>query len=83
MDAEERFHHKRLGYFKCCIHTNRNVPLEKIRMNRSARHISVDGQTVIRTCANGALKYDKYQDIEVDIETTMDKWMTKTSLQRL
>ena len=60
MDAGERFHHKRLGYLKCCIHMNHHVPLEKIRMNRSARHTSVDGQIVIRTCANGALMYDKY-----------------------
>ena len=52
-------------------------------MNRSAKHISVDGQIVIRTCANVALKHDKYQDIEVEIETTMYKWMTKNSLQRL
>ena len=83
MDAEERFHQKRLGYFKCSIHVNHNVPLEKIRMNRSARHVSFDGQIVIRTCANGALKYDKYQDIEAEIETTMDKLMTKNSSQRL
>ena len=77
MDAEERFHQKRLGYLKCSIHMNHNVPLEKVRMNRSARHVSVGGQIVIRTCANGALKYDKYQDTEPEIETTMDKWMTK------
>ena len=51
---------------------NHNVPLEKIRMNRSARLVSVDGQTVIRTCADGALKYDKYHDIEAEIETTME-----------
>ena len=49
---------------------NQNVPLEKIRMNRSARHVS-------------ALKYDKYQDTEPEIETTMDKLMTKNSSQRL
>ena len=57
---------------------NHNVPLEKIRMNRSARHASVDGQIGIRTCANGALKHDKYHDIEAEIETRLDKWMTKT-----
>ena len=56
---------------------NHNVPLEKIRMNRSARHVSVDGQIVIRTCAHGSLKNDKHQDIQVEIETTMDKCMTK------
>ena len=73
MDAEERFHNKRLGYF------NNNVPREK---TRDRQETSVDG-IVIRTYANGALKYDKYQNIEAEIEITMDKWMTKNSSQRL
>ena len=46
-------------------------------MNSLARHVSVDGQIVIRTCTNGVLKYDEYQDIEAKIETTMEKWMAK------
>ena len=56
---------------KCCIDTNHNVPLGQFKMNRSARHVSVDGQIVIKTCANGAPKCDKYQDIEAEIETTL------------
>ena len=58
-------------------HTRHNVPLVQIQINRSTRHVSVDGQTVIRTCANGFLKYHKYQDIEAEVETTMGTWMTK------
>ena len=78
MDAEEKISSKKkLGYLKCYIHTNHNVPLGQIKMNRSARHVSVDRQIVFNTCAKGALKYDKYQDIEAEIETTMEKWMTK------
>ena len=63
---------KKLGY------TNHNVPLGQIKVNRSARHVSIDGQIVIKTCANGAFKYDKYQDIEAENETTVEKWMTQT-----
>ena len=44
-------------------------------MNRMTRHVSVDRQIVIRTCAKGCLKYHKYLDIEV--EETMEKWMAK------
>ena len=51
MDAEERFQQKRATFTKL------DVPLVQIKMNRSARHISVDGQLVIKTCANGSLKY--------------------------
>ena len=76
MDAEEK-HQKRLGYLECCIHTRHSVPLVQIKINRSTRHVSVDGQIVIRTCANGSLKYHKNQDIEAEVETTMEQWMTK------
>ena len=77
MDAEERLHQKRLGYIKCCIHTRYNVPLVQIKLNRMTRHVSVDGQVVIRTCANGTLKYHKYQDIEAEFEQFTNKWLTK------
>ena len=72
MDAEERFHQKRLGYLKCYIHTKHNVPLVQIKMNRSARHVSVDKQLVVKTCANESLKYHTYQDIEDEVQTTME-----------
>ena len=49
-------------------------------MTRTARHTSVDGQIVIKTCTNGYLKYHKYQDIEVEVDKTMDQWMTKKLL---
>ena len=35
MDAEERFHHNRLGCIKCCIHTRRDILLASISMNRN------------------------------------------------
>ena len=60
MDAEERFHQKRLGYIKCCIDTQHNIPLSSISMNRVSRHMSVHGQIVVRTCQSGSLKCHKF-----------------------
>ena len=77
VDAEERFHQRRLGCLKCCFHARHNAPLVQIKISRSTRHVSVDGQIVLRTCTNGSLKYHKYQDIEAEVGTTMEKWMTK------
>ena len=54
-----------------------NVPLVQIKKSRSTRHVSVDGQIVLRTCTNGSLEYHKYQDIEAEAGPTMEKWMTK------
>ena len=34
MDADERFHQKRLGYIKCCIHTRHGISLASMSMNR-------------------------------------------------
>ena len=81
VDTEERFHQRRLGYVKSNIHTKHDVPLVQIKVNRSARHMSVDAQTVFKPCTNGSLRYHKYQDIEVQVDQTMEQWMTKNSLQ--
>ena len=77
MDAEERFHQKRMVYIKCCIHVKHNVPLDSITTNWTLKHISVQGQLVVKTCQSGNLKYIKYQDIETKVEGQMEKWQSK------
>ena len=32
---------------------------------------------MVRACANGSLKYRKFQDIEPEVEEYMDMWLTK------
>ena len=81
--VKKDFTQKRFGYLKCCIHTRHNVPLMQIKKNRLTRHVSVDGQTMIRTCANGSLKYHKYRDIEAEVAGTMENGRQKNSSQRL
>ena len=41
------------------------------------KYVSVDGPVVVRTCENGSLKYDKYHDIETEVEECTKKWLTK------
>ena len=74
MDAEGRFHQKRMEYVKCCIHVKHNIPLDLISMNWTLKHVSVKGQIVVKTCQSGNLKYIKYQDIETEVEGQMEKW---------
>ena len=83
MDAEERFYNKRMGYVKCCIHMRHDIPLGLIFLNWSAKHVSVKGQIVVKTCQDGSLKFSKYQDVEDEVEQLMQKWLTKNSSQRL
>ena len=80
MDAEERFHHKTLGYIKCCIHTRHSIPLNSISLNWISKYLSVSGQIVVRTCQSGSLKDIKYQDIESEVEEQMEKCLAKKKL---
>ena len=68
MEAEERFCNKRLGYNK-----KHGVPLEQISLNWNTKHLSVKGQMVVKTCRDGSLKFNKYQDVEDEVEELMQK----------
>ena len=83
MEAEERFCNKRLGYIKSSIHKKHGVPLEQISLNWNTKHVSVKGQMVVKTCQDGSLKFNKYQDVEDEVDELMQKWQTKNSSQRL
>ena len=41
MDAEERFHDKRMVYVKYCIHMRHNIPLSLISLNWTSKYVSV------------------------------------------
>ena len=83
MDAEERFHNKRMGYVKNSIHMRQNIPLSLISLNWTSKYVSVKGQIVVKKCQSGSLKYIKYQDVEDEVEEQLQKWQTKNSSQRL
>ena len=82
MDAEERFHQKRMGMSNTAL-TRDNIPLNSISLNWTSKYVSVKGQIVVKTCQSGSLKYIKYQDIETEVEDQMEKWQSKNSSQRL
>ena len=83
MDAEERFHNKRMEYVKYCIRMRHDIPHSLISLNLTSKYVSVKGQIVVKTCQSGSLKFIKYQDVEDEVEEPMQKWQTKNSSQRL
>ena len=83
MDAEERFHNKRMAYVKYCIHMKYNVPLESITTNWTMKFVSINGQIVVKAVQSGNLKYIKHKDVEAEVEEQMQKWQSKNSSQRL
>ena len=48
MDAEERFHNKRMGYVKYCIHMKHSVPLESITTNWTMKYVSSKVRLLLR-----------------------------------
>ena len=76
VDAQERFHNKRMGYVKYYIHTRYNILLSLISLNWTSKHVTVKGRIVVKTCQSGSLKFIKYQDVEDDAEEQMQKWQT-------
>ena len=79
MEAEERFYNKRIGYVKSCINKKHDVPLHSIALNWNAEHVTIKGQIVAKTCQDGSLKFNKYQDVEDEVDDLMQKWQTKNS----
>ena len=59
------------------------IPLVKITLNRKKKHVTVEGQIVIKTCENGSLRYNKYHDIEEEVEASPKQMVDKNSSQRL
>ena len=72
MDAEERFHQKRMECVEYCIFVKHNIHLDLISLNWTLKHVSVKGQIVVKTCQSGSLKYINCQDIETEVEGQME-----------
>ena len=59
------------------------ISFMKRTLNRVKKHVSFEGQIVIRTCENGSFKYHKFQEIEKEAEDYTDDWLSKNSSRRL
>ena len=79
LELDERFDRKRLGYLKCVLHKEKRLALHWIKMNLQRKTITVNGQTVAMIDASGHLRYNKYEDVEEEVQSLMEKWLTKNS----
>ena len=50
MDADERFQQKNWDTSNSVQNKKHEIPLAKITLNRVEKHVSVEGQVVVRTC---------------------------------
>ena len=78
-EAEERFDRKRLGFIKCMIHKIKGISLHWIHMSYEKKSITIDGQPIAKIDASGKLRYNKYEDVDEEVQTLMRKWLSKNS----
>ena len=81
--AEERFHRKRMGYVKCAIVKIKGIALHHIKLNLDMKTITINGQLIAKTDDNGTLKYNKYEDVDEEVQDLMAEWLRKNSSPRL
>ena len=79
LEVEERFDRKRLGFVKCTIHKIKGIALPNIQMSYEKKSITIDGQLIAKIDASGKLRYNKYEDVDEDVQALMRKWLTKNS----
>ena len=77
LNAEERFHRKRIGFVKFAINKNKGILLHHIRLSHEKKSVTINGQIIAKTDDNGMLKYNIYEDIDEDVQALMTKWLTK------
>ena len=77
LELDERFDRKRQGYVKCVLHKEQGLALHWIKMNLQRKIITANGQTVAMIDASGLLRYNKYEDVEVEVQNLMEKRLTK------
>ena len=75
LEPDERFARRRLGYIKYAI--KKGVELHWIQMNLQRKSITINGQIVATIDASGLLRYNKYEDLEDEVQKLMEKWLTK------
>ena len=68
LDAEERFHRKRMGFIKFVLNQKKGIALHRIRLSHEKKSVVIIGQILTKTEENGEPKYNKYHDIDEEVQ---------------
>ena len=77
LDVEETFHQKRLGFIKYVLHEKHKIPSHAICL-KNEKGSAVIRQIIVKTGEDGTPKFNRYHNIEEDVQKRMAKWLTKT-----
>ena len=60
-----------------CDRQDQSIALHHIKLNLEMKNITIEGQIIAKTDDNGMLKYNKYEDIDEQVQDLMTKWLKK------
>ena len=72
LEPDERFDRKRLSYVKYAINKKTKIELHWIKLNLQRKSITINGQIVAMIDASGLLRYNKYEDLEDEVQKLME-----------
>ena len=61
----------------------KGIALPATQMSYEKRNITIDGQVIAKIDASGRLKYNRYEDIDEDVQTLMTRLLSKNTSPRL
>ena len=61
-----------------CDRQDQSIALHHIKLNLEMKTITIERQIIAKTDDNGMLKYNKYEDIDEEVQDLMTKWLKKT-----
>ena len=67
-----------MGFVKFAIVKNKGIALHHIKLNQEMKTLTINRQIIAKTDDNGVLKYNKYEDVDEDVQDLMTKWLKKT-----
>ena len=61
------------------FHKIKGIALHWIQMSYEKKSITIDGQPIAKIDGTGKLRYNKYEDVDEEVQTLMKKWLSKNS----
>ena len=75
---EVRMCNKTLGMIKCKLHEKKQIPLEKIKIDRRGKQLSLDGVRIAYFDESDNIKYEGAAvDVKQEVDTFMGEWRRK------
>ena len=75
---EVRLHNKFLGQVKCKLHESKQIALERIKIDRRNKQVTLDTQRVAYVDVTGNFKYEGIGlEVKTSVDSFMEDWQSK------